>query len=407
MEIELPEQNRWYFVFAFFFGTMGFIISTFRSDIVWAGVSLLYLALIYGISKIEWESNIQRDIFSWPLLPLFLGVTGISIFLSSRWIFGDVAFAAMAPILGFMIILNLTYHTKFRTDLYFSASFILLFTLAAGTVWGIVQFMGDRSFGSTALPGNDKLMIQFVFIAVAGLIASYIFKRYRKTYYLKGKNYSILNKIRSGFVMESKDPRGDLWDVIYSFFGSGDDDVLIPISRALQLGIIGLAVFALMIYNLWAFFLAIPSFILSILPTVYDRYFKEDVPVLFQFWISVTLFLYVMGETAGFQSRFDWWNMMTHITAGIVVGALIFISVYYINQISETVYIPDWMMPALVLTFILSISLVWELFEFSLDAILSTGLQPRLEDTVFDMISNFVGAVIALLLTALFTPYQS
>ncbi len=407
MKVKIPEQNRQPFTFAMFFGVAGIVLSVIRLDILWVLTSILYVILIYGVMNIKREDNIQRDLFIWTPVPFFFGITGISTFIGRVWPFGDIAFAAFAPIMGFMIILNLTYHTRFETNLYFSASFIFLFTLAAGGFMSIVRFLSDRHLGTEYIAGNDPLMIELFVITIIGFLGAVLFKHYRKRYYLKWESFSILNKIRSKFEIDSEKPSEDFLNILSSFFGGNERYHLLLISRLLPIGIITLALFSLFTSNLWAFSVALPSFVLSLIPYFYEHFLKKKVPVTFQFWISLSLFFYVFGETIGLQRRLSWWNELTHFIAGMVVGILILIFIFYLDQISERLYLPNWSRGLLVMTFILSIGVVWELFEFSIDSIFGTRLQGGLEDTIYDMMANTIGAFFALVITSMLTPFEA
>ncbi len=406
MGAKLPDQNRSLFIVVFSFGLIGLFLSVVRLDLLWSLISSSYTGLIYGISRIKQEDRIQRDIFKWTPIPLFFGVTGLSPFFGRIWIFGDLAFAAMAPILGFMIILNLTYHTDFETNLYFSVSFIFLFTLAAGAILVTGQFTSDRFLNTDILVRNDQLMIELLVITISGIIGAYAFRWYRKIYYLKWESFSILNRIRTRFENRSENPRRDLVKTIYAIFGKRDDDFLLLTSKILQIGIIGLVVSSAFLLNKWAFTVGILSFALSMIPYIFSTKLKRKIPVSFQFWISSSLFFYLAGETVRFQIKFRWWNNITHFLAGIVVGLLILIYLIYIDHISQTLHIPPWMILFLVITFILSVSVLWELFEFSIDVLIGIGLQGDFKDTILDMIFNTIGTFFALLLTTLFTSYR-
>lgn len=406
MEIKIPRKNRPQFTFSVSVALIGAVLSLLRLDGVWFVVSFIYLALIYGISPMKEEDQIQRDLYKWTTIPLFFGVTGASGVLSTQWLFGDLAFAIFMPILAFMTLLNLSYHTKFQTNLHFSTSFIFLFTLAAGALLKIAQYLSVIYLEATLLENNEQLMLELLFISFIGLIGSYFFKTYREIYYMKWKDFSILNRMRSKLEVTSENPREDFLEMLYTFFGRKEDNRLILISKFLQIGIILVAIYSVLTLNIRVIGLTIPSFGASMIPYLYSQNLQNKVPAYFKLWISLSLFLYVSGEAIGLQSRLDWWNNFTHFLGGMIIGLLILIFLIYLNQVSNNLYLPDWLLPLLVLMFMLSVSVVWELFEFTIDSFSPTTLQIGIDDTATDLIVNSLGAFFVMMLTSYFTPYD-
>jgi len=406
MIFDLPEENRLLFSFSASAGLIGALLSILRFDGVWFITSIIYVFFIYGISTIKGEDQIQRDLYKWSVVPIFFGVTGLSGILRNNWMFGDLAFAVLMTMLAFMSILILTYHTDFRTNFYFSVSFIFLFTVAAGAVLGIGQFLSDYYLETMILEDNEQLMLELFFMTFVGFVGSYSFKTYRELYYLKWESYSILNQVRSTLTFNSENPREDFLRMLYTYFGEKENDKLILLSKFFQLGIVFLIVYSLFTQNMRVVGLAIPSFIASMIPYLYSQNLEKKVPSYFKFWISLSLIIYVSGETAAFQRRFDWWNNFTHFLAGLILGILILLFLIYLNQVSDNLYIPDWLISFFVLIFILSISVFWEQFEFFMDTFFYTSLQGGVEDTAFDMLANTVGASLSMVLTNHFTPFK-
>lgn len=406
LDIELPRKNRRLFAFPAVTGLLAFVVSILRLDAVWILTSLIYLGLLYGTTSMNMDDNIQRDLYKWTPFLLFFGGSGISSFLQGKFVFGDLAFIFLAPVLGYMLILNLYCYTEFQTNLPFSTSFIFLFTLTAGAVLGTGQFISDRYLGTEILGTNTVLMMKLLVFTIVGLIGSYTFRTYRKRYYHKWEDFSILNQLRSSLELRSKNPKEDLLKTFYSFFGREENDRLLLVSKFLQVCLFLLVIYNIFMLNTRVVGLAIPSFSASIIPYLYSRNLERKVPASFQFWVSISLFAYVAGETAEFQQIFTWWNNFTHFLGGMIVGILIFISLFYLNQISDNLYIPDWMMPLVALMFILSISVLWELFEFSTDTLFSTTLQGGLEDSGSDFIANTLGTLFVLVLTGWVTSFK-
>ncbi len=404
METKLSEQNQPLYSSAILFGIGGIIFSAIRVDLLWLLTSLLYTVLLYGTSKIRDIDEIQHGVFKWTPIPLALGITGISPFIGSAWVLGDLAFAAFAPMLSFMILLNLAYHTRFKTNTSFTTFFIFMFTLAAGGISGIIKFLSDRHIGTVYLSSNHHLMIGLMVITLFGLIGTLIFILYLDRNLSKDRKKNGSEYLISEFLVSVKYFKSHFFNILNSYFWSKEDQSLLLTSKILQIGILALVFFNLAVENSWALSIALISFGLSIIPSL--RYQKFKISPSFQFWISAALFFYVSGESLRFQGQFRWWNDFSHFLAGIVIGALIIIFLLYLNEVFYKLHIPTSIIPIFVLTFILSVGVIWETFEFLMDNLFGTSLQGGLRDTVFDMIGNTIGAFFALIITEMFTPFE-
>jgi len=384
------------------FGFAAFVATLIMQDPFWSAVSFSFILLILKMSMISEGGKTRWAVLKIALVPLFVGaLTPIYSPL------GNIAFAAILPILGFMILFTLIYTSEFKTNFQFTAIFIFLFSLAAGALSGIGRFMSDRFLETRYLLGNEYLMVEFLVIMVFGLLGTLIFIRHKDSHLLRDSVDSKIEQLKSKFRIKSGYSKSHFFKLLDSYFWSKEERSLILTSRVLQIGILVLVFYNLTIENLWAFSVALPSFVLSIIPPLYSRFLRMKVSPSFQFWIATALFAYSAGESLRFQSRFGWWNDFTHLMAGIIFGALILIYLFYLRDISDNLHIPSKMIPILVLTFILSISVLWETFEFMVDSLFGTSLQPSLQDTVHDIIANTFGAFLALLIADILTPFET
>lgn len=406
MKVKISEQNQPLFTSAILFGIGGVLLSAIRTDLLWTLTSLLYTILICGTSRIRAGDEIQHSLFKWTPIPLSLGITGISPLIGEFWLLGDLAFVVLTPILGYMIILNFTQHTRFETNFYFSISFLFLFILSAGAVSGFIRFLSDRYISTSYLTTNYHIMIDFLVLILFGLLGILMFIFLSERNLIKDQNRYLIEDLKFEFKISVKYFKSHFFKILNVYFWSREDYSLLSTSRVLQFGILALTLYNIVIGNFWGYSIALISFILSIFPPLYSRYFKKEISPSFQFWIAITLFAYAAGETLRFQSRFGWWNEFTHFIAGIILGALILNYLFYLNEIFDNLHIPSKMTPIFVLTFILSISVLWEVFEFLIDDLLRTNLQGRFQDTVFDMIGNTIGAAFTILITDILTPFK-
>jgi len=340
-------------------------------------------------------------VFKIVLLPLFVGaIIPINSPLST------IAFAIIAPILGFMMLFSLIHTSEFKTNFQFTLAFIFLFSLAAGAVSGIVKFISDIFLGTGYLVGNAHYMMELLVIMLFGLLGVLTFIRYKERYYKRNLVSLKFEQFRTEFKKKAEYSGAHFFKLLRTYFWSKEDSALLLSSKIIQGGILALVIYNFIINNFWAFSIALPSFIFSIFPSIYSRVLKVKVSPSFQFWLSSALFLYSAGESLRFQSFFVVWNELTHFMGGVFVGVLILILILYLKDISDNLHIPARIIPIFVLIFVLAGGVLWEVFEFLIDSFFGTNLQPNLQDTIFDMIANTVGAFFTLIIASILTPFE-
>jgi hypothetical protein len=163
----------------------------------------------------------------------------------------------------------------------------------------------------------------------------------------------------------------------------------------LQLNLLACVLFALY-QNQWLNAFAITGILLlTFIPLALKKRLSVALPSEFEFFI--TLFVYAalfLGEIHGYYTRYWWWDILLHLSSGLLLGIIGFLLVYLLNQ-EEQVHLN--MNPAFVslfaCTFAVSIGVVWEIFEFAADSLLGLNMQKSgLRDTMWDLIVDAFGA---------------
>ncbi len=141
----------------------------------------------------------------------------------------------------------------------------------------------------------------------------------------------------------------------------------------------------------------------TLAPAVFRRRLAVEIPseieVVAVLFVFATLFL---GEVRDYYERYWWWDMTLHTGSGLLLGMLGFMIVYVLN---EDRYVDLHMRPAFVALFAfffaLGIGALWEVFEFGMDRVFGTNMQPAtardpsgLTDTIHDLIVDTVGAAV-------------
>ena len=100
----------------------------------------------------------------------------------------------------------------------------------------------------------------------------------------------------------------------------------------------------------------------------------------------------LLGEVAGFYIKITWWDVGLHLYASTVLSIVGFALVMMVTGGAPPVVAP-WVLAVLAFAFSMMVGAMWELMEFTLDAVFGTVTQRSgLPDTMGDMAVNLVGA---------------
>jgi hypothetical protein len=143
-------------------------------------------------------------------------------------------------------------------------------------------------------------------------------------------------------------------------------------------------------------FVALGTFVVTLLPFFLQKKFKLSIPNYFiasiVFFIAATLFF---GEESHFYYKFWWWDSMLHGFSAIGFGVLGFIIMVYLCQSSKLKASP-FLIALFSFSFALAIGALWEIFEFAMDQTFGTSMQKSgLPDTMKDLIVDSIGGIIA------------
>lgn len=138
-------------------------------------------------------------------------------------------------------------------------------------------------------------------------------------------------------------------------------------------------------------------------PALFPRRMPIQIPSEIQVFVVVFLFATLfLGEVQNFYIRFWWWDLVLHISSGVLLGLVGFLVVYVLNE-NEMVDVS--MRPSFLALFAFSFSVslgaVWEIFEFAMDQLAGTDMQKAmlgdpsgLTDTMWDLIVDTLGALV-------------
>ena len=154
--------------------------------------------------------------------------------------------------------------------------------------------------------------------------------------------------------------------------------------------------------------------IIMFLPSIIERKFSLELPnyIYTMFFVFLYCAIY-LGEVRNFYFVFKHWDTFLHFFSAAMLGALGFMIVDILNHTSAKVQLSPLFVSLFAFSFAVMIGVLWEIYEFSFDALLGLNMQKfRLEDgtlligrealldTMMDFITNTLGALVVPVLGA-------
>ncbi|MFC6888096.1 hypothetical protein [Halorubrum trueperi] len=141
---------------------------------------LLPLLLVVAMSAVVVAPAVSardpRVMLPWEVLGLaLLPVLVRALFGGELGVFATyLAIAALALV----ITVELHMFTTLRVTPWFAVVFVVMTTMATAAAWTIVRWNADRLLGTTYLTTNDALMIEWIYVTLAGVAGGVLFESY-------------------------------------------------------------------------------------------------------------------------------------------------------------------------------------------------------------------------------------
>ncbi|WP_423997022.1 hypothetical protein [Halorubrum trapanicum] len=119
----------------------------------------------------DWRAMLPAELVGLALLPVLV-----------RAVFGGElgTFATYVAIAALALVIAVDLHmfTSLRLTHWFAVAFVVMATLATAAVWTVLRWNLDQRVGTAYLTTNDALMIEWIYVTLAGIAAGLLFDGY-------------------------------------------------------------------------------------------------------------------------------------------------------------------------------------------------------------------------------------
>ena len=177
-------------------GVLGvvFVESLFDFDRLWMlfVAATTVIVLVPPVAHREWRMMLPWELLTLALLPILVrALAG-----------GEIGlFGYYLSVAGLALIVTVELHmfTEVRLTHWFAVLFVVLTTLASVAAWSVVRWNFDQRLGTEFLIGpgvsqdaaNAALMVEFIWVTVAGLVAGVLFDAY-----FRGRGRQLRQQVR-------------------------------------------------------------------------------------------------------------------------------------------------------------------------------------------------------------------
>lgn len=187
-----------------------------------------------------------------------------------------------------------------------------------------------------------------------------------------------------------------------------DDRIQEGVIWVLRASILVAIIFSASVGNWETAFISVLALVLTGLPLAIERRYRLNLPV--EYDLVLVVFIYAgmfLGEVGNAYERFWWWDIVLHISSGVVLGFTGFLILYNLYHRQKLRLAPG-LMSLFAFSFALAAGAVWEIFEFAADNLFGLNMQKSgLRDTMTDLIIDALGALVIARLAYVHVKYGS
>jgi|GEM_PF-4346230 len=169
------------------------------------------------------------------------------------------------------------------------------------------------------------------------------------------------------------------------------------LAKALQILLILFSIYAAATKNVGLLFIFLMCILATVLPSIIAKKFNADLPPYFSLAILFVVYTEIIGNLLGlFTPEMVGWryDKVLHVIdtfAITMLSIIVILTFHYYKKIR----LVNWFVFVLALMTAMFIGSMYEIFEFISDKIFHMNAQLGLEDTMYDMIANFFGGLLA------------
>jgi hypothetical protein len=141
---------------------------------------------------------------------------------------------------------------------------------------------------------------------------------------------------------------------------------------------------------------------ITFLPALLRRDWDVHLGTGLTLWMMLAVLLHTVGML-GFYVTVTWWDHVTHTLSATVVASVGYATARAVDEYSDAIYLPPRFLFVYILLFTMALGVLWEVLEFGARAVTDTVgveavlIQFSVEDTIVDLVFDFVGAVLVAL----------
>ena len=166
------------------------------------------------------------------------------------------------------------------------------------------------------------------------------------------------------------------------------------VAHVLRIAIVFFLVVAILNDDLQWTLECISGIIICSVPILLKRVWNFKVPVIIDFLIVFALFLHVgLGGVFDVYYAFPDFDIITHFVSAVLIAFLALITLYLLHEHWEGMFLHIYALAFVVVVITMASGVVWELGEWTSDALFGLGAQWSLDDTMTDLLVNTMGGI--------------
>lgn len=148
---------------------------------------------------------------------------------------------------------------------------------------------------------------------------------------------------------------------------------------------------------------AIAAVILSSLPAYWERNLKAHLPLGLDLFVVIAFFMHiVLGEILRFYDLHYFFDKVMHFYGTAIIAILAFLTVFTLHW-SRKLVLSLPLIAYFTIIFSMAIGSFWEIGEFTIDKLFGRNTQYSLDNTMWDLIFDFLGGLAAALFGVIYT----